>query len=69
MTKKEMIKALVLAWVRNAKDRKAREQRFICHDSKESKLDRIWTKGGIESIMNQFNNGSDIDALMVKYCW
>lgn len=69
MTKKEMIKELVLAWVRNAPTKEYREHRFVDHDAMETRLDRKWTKEGIEFIMKKFQNGVNIDILIDKYAF
>ena len=69
MTKKEMIKELVLAWVRNAPTKEYREHRFVDHDTMENRLDRKWTKEGIEFIMKKFREGKNIDILIDKYAF
>ena len=69
MTKKEMIKELVLAWVRNAPTKEYREHRFVDHDTMENRLDRKWTKEGIEFIMKKFQEGKNIDILIDKYAF
>lgn len=69
MTKKEMIKELVKAWVRNAPTKEYWEHRFIHHDTMENRLDRKWTKEGIEFIMKKFREGKNIDILIDKYAF
>lgn len=69
MTKKEMIKELVLAWVRNAPTKEYREHRFVVHDTMENRLDRKWTKEGIEFIMKKFREGKNIDILIDEYAF
>ena len=69
MTKKEMIKELVKAWVRNAPTKEYRENRFVDHDTMENRLDRKWTKEGIEFIMKKFREGKNIDILIDKYAF
>jgi len=44
MTKKEMLKYLILQWCKSSKDLEERKQRFIEHDSIEYTIDRKWKK-------------------------
>lgn len=57
MTKKEMIKTLIKEWVKSEADNEARKERFIIHDSIEAKIDREWSKGGVEYAFDKFNAG------------
>lgn len=56
MTKKEMIKKLVLDWVRNASGDE-RKNRFVHHDAIENRIDRKWTREGIESSYDMYKRG------------
>ena len=66
MKKKEMIKQLVLEWVRNSVDQQQRTERFIGHDALESRIDRNWTKEGIESHYDRWNRGEENIETTIK---
>lgn len=48
MTKKEMIKELVLAWVRHTSDESVKMNRFCKANAIENRIDRMWRKSGVE---------------------
>lgn len=62
-----MIKELVKAWVRSSKDKEVKMQRFIVHDSIESRINSYWKKERINQVWELYCDGtSDIDSLMMK---
>lgn len=67
MTKKEMIKELVRAWVVNYPvGSSERANAFVYHGSLESRINRRWTADGVRWFFGRYEKGEDINYLMAK---
>jgi hypothetical protein len=68
MTKKLMIRDLVIAWVQKSNNQRIKEERYIHHDSVERYLDRNWSKDGIKMMYDKvFDQGCDVNYIITYY--